>query len=219
MASNVTFLHIAREGWPPIALTAAAGAAAYTLGVWWAALPFVAVVAGLAFFFHDGDRHAPAEPFAVVTPVDGRVVRRRECHDPFLDRDAVRISVRVARFGQYFLRAPVEGTVLELTPDVWPEFTGTASWIRTDEGDDLVIAVSEGVMFGARPCQTPYGERVGQGRRCGARRLARCLDLYLPVNTRFEADIGQRVAAGCSTLATLMHKKNGNGNGHGNAAA
>lgn len=216
---NVTFLHIVREGWPLIALVVVGGAAAYTQLAWWAALPFAAAAVLLAFFFHDADHHVPAEPFTVVSPVDGRVIHRRECYDPFLDREAVRISVLVDRFGQYFMRAPAEGTVLELPPDAWPEFTGTASWIRTDEGDDLVVTVSQGAMFGARPCRTPYGERVGQSRRCGVRRLARHVDLYLPANTRLEVDIDQRVTAGCSTLATLMHKKNGNGNGHGNLAA
>lgn len=217
---NVTFLHIAREGWPLILLAAAGGAAAYVLLAWWTVLPFALAAAVLAAFFHDGDRHAPAEPFAVVAPVDGWVVYRRECRDPFLDREAVLVSVRVNRLGQYFLRAPAEGTLLELPPDAGPGFDGTVSWIRTDENDDVVIAVSEGAMFGARPCGARYGERVGQGRRCGVRRLAGRLDLYLPVNTRFEADVGQAVVAGCSTLATLMHKKNGNGNGngHGNAA-
>lgn len=215
---NVTFLHIAREGWLTILLIAAAGLAAYSFWGWWGALPFVVVVALMAAYFHDGERQVPAEPLAVVTPVDGRVIHRRECYDPFLDREAVRVSIQVDLFGFYFVRSPVEGTVLELPPDAWPEFAGTASWIRTDEGDDVVFAVTEGAMFGARPCEARYGERVGQGRRCGMRRLARRVDLYLPANTRLEVDIDQRVAAGCSTLATLMHKKNGNGHGHGHAA-
>lgn len=208
---NVTFLHIAREGWPLILLVAAGGTAAYTFWAWWAMLPFFLVVAWLVVFFHDGDRYAPAEPLVVVAPVDGRVTHRRECYDPFLDREAVRVSIRVNRLGQYFLRAPVEGTVLELAPDVWPEFEGTASWIRTDEEDDMVIAVSEGAMFGARPCQARYGERVGQGRRCGVRRLAHCMDLYLPTNTRLEVEVGEKVLAGCNALATLIRKTNGNG--------
>lgn len=206
-----TFLHIAREGWPPILLLAAVGMFAYTYGPWWSVLPFAVSTAFLLPFFHDGERDTPAEPLAVVAPADGRVIERHECRDPFLDRDAVRLSIRVAPLGQYFLRAPVEGTVLELPSGAAPEFGGTASWIRTDEGDDLVVAVSEGVMFGARPCLVRYGERVGQGRRCGVRRLARRMDLYLPVNARTEVDEGQKVAAGCCTLATLVHKTNGNG--------
>lgn len=208
---NVTFLHIAREGWPVIVLAAVLGGAAYVSLVWWAALPFVLVAGFLAAYFHDGGRHAPAEPLAVVTPVDGRVTHRRECYDPFLDREAVRVSLAVAPFGPYFLRAPVEGTVLEIPADAWPEFAGTASWIRTDEGDDIVVAVSEGAMFGARPCQSRYGERVGQGRRCGMRRLARRVDLYLPAETRVEVALQDSVVAGCSALATLMHKKGMNG--------
>lgn len=209
--TNTTFLHIAREGWLPILLVVTGGVAAYALWAWWAVPPFVFLVALLAAFFHDRKRHATSEPLAVAAPADGRVIHRRECYDPFLDREAVRIGIRVARFGQYFLRAPAEGTVLELPADAWPEFDGTASWIRTDEGDDVVIAVSEGAMFGARPCRVRYGERVGQGRRCGVRRLAYRIDLYLPVNTRLEVEVGERVAAGHSVLATLMHKSNGNG--------
>lgn len=215
---NVTFLHVAREGWPLIALAAVGGLLAYSFLTWWAFLPFLGLAGLLAGYFHDADRRALAEPLAVVTPVDGRVIHRRECYDPFLDREAVRVSLAVARFGSYFLRAPVEGTVLELAADAWPEFRGTASWIRTDEGDDVVIAVSEGAMFGARPCQARYGERVGQGRRCGMRRLARRIDLYLPVDTRLEVGLDQRVTAGCCALAKLMHKKNGNSNGNGNGS-
>lgn len=214
---HATFLHVAREGWLPILLVAAGGAAAYALWAWWAALPFAVLAILLAAFFHDAERDAPAEPFAVVAPVDGRVIGHRECHDPFLDREAVRVSIRVARFGQYFLRAPVEGTVLELPPDAWPEFEGTTSWIRTDENDDVVIAVSEGAMFGTRPCRIGYGERVGQGRRCGVRRLALQMDLYLPVNARIEVDVDEKATAGCRALATLIHNRT-NGNGHDRVA-
>lgn len=210
-----TFLHIAREGWPLILLLAAGGVSAYAYGPLWSVLPFAVLTAFLLPFFHDGERDTPAEPLAVVAPADGRVVDRRECRDPFLDRDAVCLSIRVAPFGQYFLRAPVEGTVLELTSDAASGFGGTASWIRTDEGDDVVVAISRGAMFGARPCLAGYGERVGQGRRCGVRRLAHRMDIYLPVNTRTEVDAAQKVAAGCCTLATLVHKTNGNGHDNG----
>lgn len=210
-----SFLHIAREGWPLILLLAAGGVAAHTYGPWWTVSPFAVVTLALLVFFHDGERDTPAEPLAVVAPTDGRVIEHRECRDPFLERDSIRLSIRVAPFGQYFLRAPVEGTVLELTSDAASGFDGTASWIRTDEGDDVVIAVPAGRMFGARPCLARYGERVGQGRRCGVRRLAHRMDLYLPVNARTEVDAGQKVAAGSRTLATLVHKTNGNGHDNG----
>lgn len=211
---RATFLQIAREGWSFVALALALAYAGGYFAGWWAALPFLALAAWLIAFFHDPVRDVPSEPLAVIVPVDGRVAQRRECYDPFLDREAVRVSIDVLRLGAYLLRTPAEGTVLELPASAMAGFSGTASWIRTDEGDDIVLTVPRGPMFGARPCQVSFGERVGQSRRCGPRRLARRMDVYLPPHSRVEVSVGQRVRAGTNVLATLVHKRNGNG-GHG----
>ncbi len=153
----------------------------------------------------------PSEPLAIIAPVDGRIVHRRECYDHFLDREAIRLSVRVSNLGAYLIRSPSEGVVLEIPADAWPEFSGTATWIKTDEEDDIIMAVTEGSLFGARPCLQRYGERVGQGRRCGVRRLARKMDIYLPANCRVEVEVGQSLRAGRDVLATLMRKSGNNG--------
>src|SRR5699024_11408183 len=73
-----------------------------------------------------------------------------------------------------YFRSPVEGTTLELSGEAVDAFHGTVSWIRTDEGDDILVAVSHGMTLGARPCQGSYGERVGQGRCCGKIGRASC---------------------------------------------
>lgn len=206
-------LSIAREGWPFIGLMVAGWLYIHAYYGTYAALPFAFAALYLIAFFHDPERHVPAEPLAVIAPVDGRIVHRRECYDAFLDREAIKVSIHVSRMGAYLIRSVCEGTVVELPSDAWPEFRGTASWIKTDEGEDIVLAVPEGTMFGSRPCQIPYGERIGQGRRCGMRRLARRIDVYLPPNCRVEVEMGQRVRAGRDVLATLMRKTGGNGNG------
>ena len=203
---RTTILHVAREGWPILGLTFAAGFYLYTFHGILVALPLLAVAIYLIAFFHEPDRVVPSEPLAIIAPVDGRVIHRRECYDHFLDREAIRLSIRVAHLGAYMIRSPSEGMILEIPSDAWPEFTGTATWIRTDEEDDVIFAVSEGTLFGKRPCLSRYGERVGQGRRCGARRWARQIDVYLPPNCRVEVEVGQNVRAGRDVLATLMRK-------------
>src|SRR5699024_911408 len=80
-------------------------------------------------------------------------------------------------------------------------------WIRTDEGDDILVAVSHGMTLGARPCQGSYGERVGQGRCCGTRRLARQVDVYMPVHSRVMVELHTRVYAGATVLGKLVHKQ------------
>lgn len=216
---RATFLQIAREGWPLIALTLVLAYVSVHFYVWWLGVLLLALAGYLVALFHDPSRIVPSEPLAVIVPVDGRVVHRRECYDPFLDREAIRVSIEVGRLGAYLLRSPVEGTVLELPASAWPDFRGAVSWVRTDEGDELILAVPEGAMFGARPCEARYGERVGQGRRCGPRRLARRLDVYLPPNARVEVAVDTRVRAGADVLATLVHKRNGNGEARDGAKA
>lgn len=207
------FLRIAREGWPFIGLAVVFGyLVAAAFGLWWA-LPFLLLLGGLAVFFYDRARPVPPGSLAVIAPVDGTIVHRRECYDPFLDREAIRISIDVACFGAYMLRSPVAGMVLEMPPSACPDTAGTVSWIRTNEGHDVVLTVAEGTMFGARPCQTPFGERVGQGRCCGQRRLARRLDVYVPPNSRVEVAQGATVHAGADVIAKFVRKHNGNGNG------
>jgi len=209
---RATFLHVAREGWPFITGLALIALVVYVYAsLWWAIVPALLALY-LVAYFHDPDRRVPAEPLAVIAPIDGRIVHRRECYDPFLDREAIKVSIAAHPLGAYFLRAPAEGTLLEIDAEAWPEVRGTAAWVRTDENDEIVIAASEGAMLGARPCQARYGERIGQGRRCGARRMARRLDLYLPADSRVEVQLNDSVRAGGSVLATLMHKApNGNG--------
>ena len=84
---------LAREGWPFIALTALAALAVHFWAGWLWALPLWIVVAFVVQFFRDPPRTAPADPDAVVSPADGRIVVVEKARDPYLDRDAVKISV------------------------------------------------------------------------------------------------------------------------------
>lgn len=200
------FLRIARDGWPFLGLTALVGCIlAVTLSPWWA-LPFLLLACVLAAFFHDQMRSVPPGSFTVTAPVDGEVVHRRECYDPFLDRQAIRLTLEVTLFGVYLVRAPVAGTVRELPPSACSEFAVPVSWFRTKDGHDVVMAVSEGALFGAQPCQAPFGERVGQGRPCGQRRLAQRLDIYLPATCRIEVIQGDTVRAGADVIARFVRK-------------
>src|SRR5699024_8352832 len=175
---RATLFQIPREGWlvliPLIGLLLVLAAA---FG-WRAALPAGVLVMLAVLFFHDRPRYISAEPLAVIAPVDGVVQHRREGYDPFLDREAIKISIRVRLLCAYYLRSPVEGTLKELDGKAELLPAAPASWIRTDEGDDVALVVSAGSLLGARPCLGSYGVRVGQGRSCGIRRLARVMDVY-----------------------------------------
>lgn len=201
-----TLFHIVPEGWAVLIGLAVVFFILNTAVGLLEALPVLALLVLAMLYFRDSPRNVPAEPLAVISPADGTVIHRRECYDPFLDREAIKISLRVDWLGAYLLRSPVEGTVLEMTGEAVENLDGVASRIRTDEGDDVIMVIREGSLFGARPCRSNFGERVGQGRCCGQRRLARRVDLYLPLSSRVEVGLGTHVRAGACVLAKLVHK-------------
>lgn len=155
----------------------------------------------LAQVFREGNCAVPPRPLGVVAPVDGVIERIDDVDDEVLKRPARRIRIKVAVLGAYSIRAPSEGMVC--AP---PSRMGgcPTSWLRTDEQDSVVLVVAEGSLLGTVPVRIPYGHRVGQGQRCGARRLARRVDVYLPVGTRLEVAVGQAVKSGQDVIATLM---------------
>lgn len=161
------------------------------------------ILAGtLAIVFADADREINCKPRGVLAPLDGTVIQRRECHDPLLSREAIRIVLRVAPFGGYCLRAPLEAELVST-----PDDRAHASRLQSDEGEDVVLRVVRGALFGSHPVLARLGERVGQGRRCGLRRLARTLEILVPASARVEVAVGQKVRSGQTVLATLLRKQ------------
>lgn len=200
-----TFLHITREGWPWLLATLLVALLVYqNLGplpavpLWW-------LVIFVAIFFWESDRSIPPRPMGVVAPVDGKVVAVEDMHDELLDRPSRRVAIRVRPFASYMLRAATEGQITELGAEARAKLEGrSASWLRTDEGQDVLMVVEAGSLLGVRPCRIAYGQRVGQGRRCGVRRAARQLDVYVPAESRLEVTEGESVTGGETVIATLV---------------
>lgn len=201
--AHTPLMSIALEGWLVLAVLAVASTVAWLNAAFQTSIVLALLVIPAALFFADTARKVPSRPRGVLAPVDGTVIHRRECHDPIVLREAIRVTLAVDFWGGYCLRAPLEGEVLAPPPGT---DRASMSRIQTDEGDDVLIVLARGWMFGARPVRLPYGARVGQGRRCGLRRLARQIDIYLPANARVEVQLGQRVRCGETTLATLLRK-------------
>jgi len=103
---------IAREGWPFLAIAVVVSAAFTWLG--WIVLAVLAWIITIFIlqFFRDPPRTIPTDPKAVLSPADGRVVKVEKSRDPYLDRDALKISVFMNVFNVHSNRSPVDGTVV-----------------------------------------------------------------------------------------------------------
>lgn len=180
---------------------AAATAAAWRFhGLSWALIPF-ALFVYLYMVFRDPSRDVAPAPFGVVSPVDGKVVELSG--DDRVGDDFRKIVIRVAWFGTYTARSPVEGKITDsgITPE--PPDGAPGLWLLTDEGQNVVLRF-RGNRFGIAPrASLTYGQRVGQGQRCACLRLTKYAEVDLPPGSRFLVTRGQRVSAATDLLAKL----------------
>ena len=51
------------------------------------------------------------------------------------------------------------------------------------------------------------GERVGQGQRCGYFYFGGVIDVFLPLESKVQVEVGQYVQSGSSVLAQLIHSE------------
>ncbi len=198
--------YFSRAGWLPFLLLAIAGFVVGNAVGWLWSLPFWLLCLFIVFIYRDPYRDIPASPLAVVSPADGVVSRVENIHDPYLDRDAIRVLINMSHIGVYSTRSPVEGKVME------PPHDGGADrphgvWLKTDEDDDLVIVMHRGPLHNLPRCYVGIGERLGQGQRCGSIPMGGQVEIYLPANSRVQVKAGSHVRAGSDVIATLVHKQ------------
>ncbi len=199
---------IAREGNIPLGVVLLAGAVLVFI------YPPGAVVAGLlsillAWLYRDPNRCIPSAPLGLVSPVDGRVVEITEARDPFLERTATRIRIRMSRTGVFSVRSLTEGKVVNQWLGNLPTGTevrrGLAVWVQTDEGDDVVTVLQLNRVRHRLSCYLSSGQRIGQGQRCGFYLFGGLVEAWLPANVRLDVNPGDRVLAGADLIAQLQH--------------
>jgi phosphatidylserine decarboxylase len=205
---------LAREGWPFLAIAlAAALAVALFAGAWWSA-PVWLVVAFVLQFFRDPPRQIPGDERTVVSPADGRIVAVEASRDPFLDRDAIKVSVFMNVFNVHANRSPVDGEVRQ----VWYhagsflnaaldkaslENERNALWLRSSTGADVTCVQVAGLIARRILCYVKAGDRIERGSRFGFIRFGSRVDVYLPPEASVKAALGDKVSGGSSVLAVL----------------
>jgi phosphatidylserine decarboxylase len=205
---------IAREGWPFLAISFFASLLVYfLLGIVWA-LPFWLVTLFILQFFRDPAREVPDDPQAVLSPADGRVVAVEKVRDPYLDRDALKISVFMNVFNVHSNRAPVDGTVKQrwyhagsflnaALDKASLENERNALWLQTRAGQDVTCVQIAGLIARRILCYVDQGAALARGQRYGFIRFGSRVDVYLPPDTEPKAALGDKVYATETILARL----------------
>jgi phosphatidylserine decarboxylase len=204
---------IAREGWPFLAAAFVISILVSAAWGWWS-IPFWLATLFILQFFRDPQRAVPDETDAVVSPADGRVVAVEKSRDPYLDRDALKISVFMNVFNVHSNRSPVDGEVkkgwyfggkfLNAALDKASlENERNALWIHTIHGADVTCVQVAGLIARRILCYVQPNDHLKRGQRFGFIRFGSRVDVYLPLSATPNAAVGDKVFAGESILARL----------------
>ena len=205
---------LAREGWAHVAIVFTVAVAVQYAAGWAWATPFWLATLFVVQFFRDPARIVPQAPGAVICPADGKVIALGEAEDPYLKRPAKRISIFMNVFNVHSNRLPVSGEIKQRWYHPGSFFNAAldkasrenernALWIRTDDGQDVVVVQVAGLIARRILCYVASGQRVTGGERYGFIRFGSRVDVYLPTASRFEVALGDTVRGGAEIIAQL----------------
>ena len=205
---------IAREGWPFVAVIVAAALALSFTPLWPLAVLAWIVAVFVIQFFRDPPREVPPEAGAVLAPADGKVVVVGKARDPYLDRDALKISVFMNVFNVHSNRSPVDADVVAAWYHAGSFVNAAldkasldnernALHLRTADGTDVTCVQVAGLVARRILCYVKPGDRLTRGQRYGFIRFGSRVDVYLPLDALPRAAIGDKVYATETILAEI----------------
>lgn len=203
---------IAREGWPFIAAATIIAVPVNIFFGWLWAMPLWLIAVFVLQFFRDPPRAVPQQVNAVLSPADGRIVAVENIQDPYLQRDAIKVSVFMNVFNVHSNRSPVDGEVRGRwyfpgkfinadLPKASLENERNALWLRTANGSDVTCVQVAGLIAKRILCYAEPGDHLARGQRFGFIRFGSRVDTYLPLDTKIKVSIGDKVYATLTVLA------------------
>lgn len=202
---------IAREGWPflGIAVVTAIVATAFLGGWSW---PFWVIAVFVLQFFRDPPRTIPQDPKAVLSPADGRIVVVEKAHDPYANRESLKISVFMNVFNVHSNRSPVDGKIekVEYFPGKFvnadldkasTENERNAVVMTASNGQTVTFVQVAGLIARRILCYAGAGDSLARGQRYGFIRFGSRVDVYLPLTARPLVTVGDKVSATETILA------------------
>ena len=205
---------IAREGWPFLAVSVLVSSLASIYAPVWVALVFWVLSVFVLQFFRDPVRSIPQGEGLIVAPADGRVIWTGITHDPFLDRNAIKVSIFMNVFNVHSNRSPVDGVVA----NIWyragsflnadldkasEQNERNALHLQTASGEDITCVQVAGLIARRILCYVQKRDSVESGQRFGFIRFGSRVDVYLPTTAKIEVELGNKTVGGESIIAQL----------------
>ncbi len=206
---------LAREGYPFIAFAAFVTLITAILGYEFLAWPSLLVTTFVVAFFRDPERMTDAAPEDLVSPADGKVILIEEQFDEtYLQEQTIKISIFMNVFNVHVNRIPMDGTVKQINYKPGQFYSADSEkgallnercgvTLETTSGKRMVFVQVAGLIARRIVNWLEPADTVQRGERFGLIRFGSRVDLYLPASCTVNVNLGQKVRAGETSIATL----------------
>jgi phosphatidylserine decarboxylase len=166
-------------------------------------------------FFRNPPRFCDKTEKGVVSPCDGKVVVIEEVEESEYFKDKrIQLSIFMSPLNVHVNRNPISGIVnyfkyhpgkylVAWHPKSSTENERTTTVIKTDQGVEVLFRQIAGAVARRIRWYVKPSDKVTQGNEMGFIKFGSRVDVFVPVGTKINVEIGQKVKAAESLLGTL----------------
>lgn len=168
-----------------------------------------------AYFFRSPKRYIIADDDIIIAPADGKIVAIEEVYEPeyFKDR-RLQVSIFMSPTNVHVNWMPISGEVtyakyhpgkylVAWHPKSSVKNERTSVVIEDEDGFEVLVRQIAGVLARRIVNYCEEGDEIEQGKQLGFIKFGSRIDLFLPVDTKIEVELKQKVKGGRTVIARL----------------
>ena len=180
----------------------------------------VLIVSGILYllmvnFFRFPNRHIIVKDNTILAPADGKIVVVEETFEPeYLKKQCIQVSIFMNIFNVHINWFPVNGIIkffkyhpgrymAAYLPKSSTENERTTIAIETSNGQEIVMRQIAGAMAKRIVSYAPVGGKARQNEHAGFIKFGSRVDLYLPLGTKIDVKLGQKVTGSQTLIGTF----------------
>ena len=167
-------------------------------------------------FFRFPNRHIVVKDNTILAPADGKIVVVEETFEPeYLKKQCIQVSIFMNIFNVHINWFPINGIIkffkyhpgrymAAYLPKSSTENERTTIAIETSNGQEIVMRQIAGAMAKRIVSYAPVGGKARQNEHAGFIKFGSRVDLYLPLGTKIDVKLGQKVTGSQTLIGTFQ---------------
>ena len=167
-------------------------------------------------FFRFPNRHIVVKDNTILAPADGKIVVVEETFEPeYLKKQCIQVSIFMNIFNVHINWFPIKGIIkffkyhqgrymAAYLPKSSTENERTTIAIEATNGQEIVMRQIAGAMAKRIVSYAPVGGKARQNEHAGFIKFGSRVDLYLPLGTKIDVKLGQKVTGSQTLIGTFQ---------------